>query len=90
MSRSPRPCMSWKQKKLTTSLITKNTTVKKIDEQLSSDSSVLSHKLCGAGNGGFFLIFAKKDVSFEMKHATKINVSNSGIFGKNLSNFVLS
>jgi D-glycero-alpha-D-manno-heptose-7-phosphate kinase len=82
--------LSWKQKKLTTPLITKNTTVKKIDEQLSSDSSVLSHKLCGAGNGGFFLIFTEKDVSFKMKHTTKINVSNSGIFGKNLSNFVLS
>ena len=48
---------SWKQKKNTSSLITENEIIRKMDEELNGNDTVLSHKLCGAGNGGFFLTF---------------------------------
>ena len=31
-----------------------------MDEELIENKSVIAHKLCGAGNGGFFLTFSKK------------------------------
>ena len=51
---------SWEQKKQTSSIITENETIKEMDENLKLNPTVLGHKLCGAGNGGFFLVFSKK------------------------------
>ena len=52
---------SWYIKKLTSPLITENEKIKTIDEELANDDDVLAHKLCGAGNGGFFLLFKNKE-----------------------------
>ena len=50
---------SWKQKKETTPAITENETIRAIDKGLEENETVIAHKLCGAGNGGFFLTFSK-------------------------------
>ena len=51
---------SWDQKKKTSKLILANKIIKDLDKYLSENKSVIAHKLCGAGNGGFFLIFSEK------------------------------
>jgi len=48
---------SWIQKKKTSSTITENKSIQDIDKTLNDNETVLAHKLCGAGNGGFFLVF---------------------------------
>jgi D-glycero-alpha-D-manno-heptose-7-phosphate kinase len=75
---------SWTQKKETSSVITENPTIKLIDEYLENDKNVLSHKLCGAGNGGFFLTFSKKDTLNISYDSVKINVSTEGVLGSKL------
>ena len=40
--------------------ITENERIKEIDTILHMNPHVLAHKLCGAGNGGFFLTFSKR------------------------------
>ena len=51
----------WKQKKATSFAITENERIKEIDTILHMNPHILAHKLCGAGNGGFFLTFSKRD-----------------------------
>lgn len=72
---------SWENKKQTSKYICENPILIDIDSKLKLDSNVLSHKLCGAGNGGYFLIFAKKDVYLENKYnyIKRIKISESGI-----------
>ena len=41
---------------------------------------MLAHKLCGAGNGGFFLTFAQKNELTLPKNAVKINVVTEGVW----------
>ena len=48
-----------KKKKESNPLTINNTAVSGIDKVLSEEKDVLCHKLCGAGNGGFFLLFTK-------------------------------
>ena len=72
---------SWTQKKETSSIITENENIKSIDEFLENDKNVISHKLCGAGNGGFFLTFSKKDTLNIPHEYVKINVSSDGVVG---------
>lgn len=52
---------SWNNKKKTSKEICQNNYLAELDFKLTNDPSVLSHKLCGAGNGGYFLIFSRKD-----------------------------
>jgi len=78
----------WEQKKKSTPIITENNLIKQLDDSLYSNSSVLAHKLCGAGNGGFFLTFSHKN-SFKppRKYSSqyaRINVSSSGVEGRSL------
>jgi len=54
---------SWEAKKNTSPLIMENKKLKEMDDKLYKDRSILAHRLCGAGNGGFFLIF--RDKNFE-------------------------
>jgi D-glycero-alpha-D-manno-heptose-7-phosphate kinase len=75
---------SWEQKKQTSSSIVQNQTIKDIDEYLSNDPLVISHKLCGAGNGGFFLTFSEKGKLTLPYSSVKINVSSDGVKGKKL------
>ena len=73
---------SWKQKKQTSSSITENEKIVLMDDTLSNNETVLAHKLCGAGNGGFFLTFSKKDTLKIPYTCVKINVEPSGVTGK--------
>jgi len=75
---------SWIQKKKTSSSISENQTVKAIDEYLLNSPLVIAHKLCGAGNGGFFLTFSEKSKLTLPYPSVKINVSPDGVKGKKL------
>ena len=73
---------SWEVKKKTSSIITENEVIQEMDKKLSSNKTVLAHKLCGAGNGGFFLVFSKKKQLKVPYHAVKIDVSSDGVIGR--------
>lgn len=75
---------SWIQKKETSSIITENSVIRDIDSILSQNKTVLAHKLCGAGNGGFFLVFSKSDDLNISYHSVKINITSSGVCGTSL------
>lgn len=79
---------SWKNKKQTSNLICENEVLVDLDNKLSYDRRVLSHKLCGAGNGGYFLIFSQKYSSLEKEYekCSRINISETGLKYVNLTN----
>ena len=53
----------WSLKKETSKDIASNKDLIELDEKLTSLDSVLGHKLCGAGGGGYFLVFTEKDAN---------------------------
>ena len=73
---------SWIQKKKTSSTITENISIQEIDTYLNENDTIIAHKLCGAGNGGFFLVFSEKDSLNICYEYVKINISPNGILGK--------
>jgi D-glycero-alpha-D-manno-heptose-7-phosphate kinase len=75
---------SWEQKKQTSSLITENQEIQKIDKVLTESEEVIAHKLCGAGNGGFFLVFSKPDTLKIPYESIKIGVESNGVVGHKL------
>lgn len=75
---------SWIQKKQTSSSINENSVIKDIDDYLLNSPLVIAHKLCGAGNGGFFLVFSEKNKLTLPYSSIKINVSSDGVKGKKL------
>lgn len=75
---------SWEQKKATSSLITENEQIQKIDQVLSGSDNVLAHKLCGAGNGGFFLVFSKPNTLKIPYKSIRIEVESNGVVGRKL------
>lgn len=78
---------SWENKKQTSNLICSSDNLKNIDEKLSQSNKVLSHKLCGAGGGGYFLVFTEKNVTFdEFEFMKKIQISETGLKYINLKN----
>lgn len=50
----------WKTKKKTSDSIVSDKKVYSLDQMLDKDSKILCHRLCGAGNGGYFLAFVDK------------------------------
>jgi galactokinase/mevalonate kinase-like predicted kinase len=72
---------SWMQKKKTSSTIVENNSIKEMDEFLSENDSVISHKLCGAGNGGFFLVFSERDSLTIPYQSVKMGVTSNGVSG---------
>lgn len=69
----------WAKKKETSPMITQNVVISDIDDALRRDKDVLAHKLCGAGNGGYFLVFKKRDSPNELKNCLKIEMSKESI-----------
>ena len=57
--------------------------IKNLDELLSADQDVLSHRLCGAGNGGFFLVFTNNK-SFNKYNSIAIDIDTDGIIANKL------
>lgn len=72
---------SWQQKKQTSSLITENEQIKIIDNVLMENDEVIAHKLCGAGNGGFFLVFSESNNLKIPYESIKIEVESNGVSG---------
>ena len=72
---------SWHQKKETSSVITQNPIIKEIDNALDLNDTVLAHRLCGAGNGGFFLTFSEKGTLNVPHDAVKVHVTPQGVSG---------
>lgn len=78
---------SWKNKKKTSKEICSNDVIKELDSKLLDSNKVLSHKLCGAGGGGYFLIFTNKGVDIsEFGNVKKIEISETGLKYINLKN----
>lgn len=79
---------SWNTKKETSKLICENKVLVDLDQKLSYDDRVLSHKLCGAGNGGYFLMFARRNSCLEKEYdkCSRINISETGLKFINLTN----
>lgn len=79
---------TWENKKQTSPYICENETLVQLDTKLKLDSRVLSHKLCGAGNGGYFLIFTDKDLRDDLSNdylnIKQIYISESGLKTTNL------
>ena len=75
---------SWHQKKLTSSIISENDTIREIDSTLEKNESVCAHKLCGAGNGGFFLTFSEKGKLNIPYESVRIGVEPDGVYGESI------
>ena len=73
--------LSWEQKKKTSNIISSNDIISKMDKELCNNKTVVAHKLCGAGNGGFFLVFSKKNKLEIPFNKVKINVDTDGVRG---------
>jgi len=73
----------WKIKK-STGKITEDKRVAELDTLLNSNQDILAHRLLGAGNGGYFLVFTKKDLKIDvsMKNMSvkkvKVEVCHAG------------
>lgn len=76
--------IGWERKKKTSSNITKNKTVRSMDAVLASNDTVLAHRLCGAGNGGFFLTFSKPHSLTIPYQYIKIYNQPYGVYGKSI------
>ena len=74
----------WEEKKKTSHSIVENKKIKRIDEILENNNSVIAHKLCGAGNGGFFLTFSKKGSLTIPYSSVKIYVTPDGVKGESI------
>ena len=74
----------WTQKKKTSDSITENKKIKAIDKELENNGSVIAHKLCGAGNGGFFLTFSKKNTLTIPYSAIRIHAVPDGVKGESI------
>lgn len=79
---------TWENKKKISKYICKNKKLIEIDNMLQTDNDVLSHKLCGAGNGGYFLVFSHKNVNLMNNYFNikQIKISETGIQHINLKN----
>ena len=63
----------WEKKKLSSNLIS-NSKINELNKRFLLDNSVKSVKLCGAGGGGYFLLFV--DGKYD---GIKININKSGV-----------
>lgn len=66
---------AWEKKKLTSSSITNNELSLLEDKIKTENDSILGTKLCGAGGGGFFLVFSDKKLDIGIE----ITIDNFGV-----------
>jgi hypothetical protein len=79
----------WENKKATSNLICGSPALLELDNKLKNDSNILAHKLCGAGNGGYFLIFTNFNSGFDPTKydmLKSISISETGLKYINLKN----
>ena len=73
---------SWEIKKNTSPKIIEGDALKRLDEALVLNKSVLAHKLCGAGGGGYFLAITEKseEIKLDKNHPyIKIQLETSNL-----------
>lgn len=78
--------LGWKIKKKTSNKITSNKKIQELDKLLEQDDSILCHKLCGAGNGGFFLVITEPNTK-SLKNdffCRRIEIDQTGVDGYRL------
>lgn len=68
----------WKEKKRTSKSVLENPNLIELDSMISNIDGCIAHKLCGAGNGGFFLAFFEKGVQAP-KGFNKIDLNINGV-----------
>jgi len=68
----------WEIKKRSSSLITENEKIKELDSLITKTDGYIAHKLCGAGNGGFFLCFLENTVE-PPRWFFKLHLTTSGV-----------
>ena len=69
----------WEEKKKSSKDVLKDQLVKDMDEYLKNYPNCISHKLCGAGNGGFFLCFFPNDKLPTDNRFIKLTLSTTGV-----------
>lgn len=72
---------SWANKKETSNIICENPKVAELDKILNENKYIKAHKLCGAGNGGYFLTFGTI-IAFQRyweQVSIPITISNEGL-----------
>ena len=74
----------WEQKKETSPIITENEKIREIDTELKNNPNVLAHKLCGAGNGGFFLTFSEPCKLTTNLGNVRIQMTFDGVTGESI------
>jgi galactokinase/mevalonate kinase-like predicted kinase len=78
----------WRKKVESCPSVMEHPRIKDINDTLNSDQEVVAHRLCGAGNGGFFLIFTstpwKPRKNNLEKACIKINICHKGAQVKKL------
>jgi D-glycero-alpha-D-manno-heptose-7-phosphate kinase len=68
----------WKYKKMSSKNLLTHIEVINLDNELSDNKDIYAHRLCGAGDGGFYLAFTSK--TFEPpKNYIKIDIVNEGV-----------
>lgn len=69
----------WTEKKRTSKSVLEDPSLQELDDYLDKYPGCVSHKLCGAGNGGFFLCFFEKNKTPLNDRFFKIELSHTGI-----------
>lgn len=69
----------WEEKKKNSKTVLEEPSLKDLDEYLKNYPGCVSHKLCGAGNGGFFLCFFEKYKQPVDSKFFKIELSHTGV-----------
>ena len=74
---------SWEYKKQTSPLVIENDELKDMDDNLEKNHNIFCHKLCGAGNGGYFLLFVNNEYKPD-PNEIRINVSENCLIKKRI------
>jgi D-glycero-alpha-D-manno-heptose-7-phosphate kinase len=69
----------WVEKKRTSKNVLEDSSLKELDEYLEKYPGCVSHKLCGAGNGGFFLCFFESNKTPLSDRFFKVELSHTGV-----------
>jgi D-glycero-alpha-D-manno-heptose-7-phosphate kinase len=74
----------WEVKKTTSKDILNNENILLIDKILNSTKYVKGYKLCGAGGGGYFLIFINKENKKQFEEYISCNLTNNQLININI------
>lgn len=80
----------WRLKQKTSPLVMQNSKLRELDDLLNETDNIKAHRLCGAGNGGFFLLFTERGAQLGEKidslnkPVIKVTISEDGVRGMRL------